>query len=139
MKRKVLCIDDENSWRMMLSMFLRLAGYECIAVKDAISSMLHSGENDLAAIILDVNLPGENAGDLLKSLKEANPGVPIILYTGLDETAPETKSLLDGGAHQYLRKGNLQDLVQCVRVVAGHGSNASQKPPMLQTSTWQIV
>jgi DNA-binding response OmpR family regulator len=139
MKRKVLCIDDENSWRMMVSMFLKLAGYECIAVKDAINSMLYSSEDDLAAIVMDVNLPGENTGALLKSLKDANPGVPIILYSGLDETAPEIKRLLVAGANQHLRKGNLQDLVQCVRVVADRSSDRVEKPAMLQTSAWQIV
>jgi len=139
MKRKVLFIDDENSWRTMVSMFLRLAGYECLTAKDAIGSMLYSGEDDLAAIILDVNLGSENTNDLLKSLKEANPGVPVVLYTGLENTDPSIKRLLEEGANEYLRKGNLQDLVQCVRVVAGHSANRLQKPPMLQTSAWQVV
>jgi hypothetical protein len=51
----------------------------------------------------------------MQLLKFCHPGVPVIVYTGLDEQDESVQRMLKQGARQYLRKGKLGDLCDAVR------------------------
>jgi DNA-binding response OmpR family regulator len=70
-------------------------------------------------IILDLNLGGENGLVVMKLLKEKHPGVPILLYTGMEHDEAAVKAMLRDGAHQYLRKTTMGDMLKAVRSAMG--------------------
>src|SRR5437868_1047800 len=82
MGKKILFIDDDQSWHVMVTTWLQDAGYEVLTATDATEAMgLTEG---VALIILDLNLAGENGVMLMKFLKQNDPELPIILYTGME-------------------------------------------------------
>ena len=56
-----------------------------LTARDVAETFQRSQKTHLDAIILDVNLAGENSVLLMELLKQSHPGVPIIIYTGLDD------------------------------------------------------
>jgi CheY-like chemotaxis protein len=64
-----------------------------------------------ALILLDLDLGGENGLMLMKFMKMAHPEVPVVLFTGLQHDDQFVQRMLQQGAHQYLRKGNLEELI----------------------------
>jgi len=119
MGKKILFVDDEPEWRLIPGIALTDAGYEVITAKDVFETGLQTYGVKLDLIILDVNLGRENAPGLMRLLKEGHPGVPIILYTGLDETNPVVQSMMKDGAYGYLRKSSMHDLLDGVGKVIG--------------------
>jgi DNA-binding response OmpR family regulator len=69
----------------------------------------------LGLIILDMDLAGEDGLSLMHYLRRNHPGVPVVIYTGLEHDEEAIKNILRHGATQYVRKGTLEELVQAVR------------------------
>jgi DNA-binding NtrC family response regulator len=115
MSKKILFVDDEPEWRLIPGTALREAGYEMIIAKDVFETGLQTYGVKLDLIILDVNLGSENAPGLMRLLKEGHPGVPILLYSGLEQEDPAVQTMMKEGALRYLRKGPVKDLLDGVR------------------------
>jgi len=115
MSKKILFVDDEPEWRLIPGTALREAGYEMIIAKDVFETGLQTYGVKLDLIILDVNLGSENAPGLMRLLKEGHPGVPILLYSGLEQEDPAVQTMMKEGALRYLRKGPVRALLDGVR------------------------
>jgi DNA-binding NtrC family response regulator len=115
MSKRILFVDDEPEWRLIPSRALREAGYDVIIAKNVFETGLQTYGVKLDLIILDVNLGTENAPGLMRLLKEGHPGVPILLYSGFEQNDPAVQTMIKEGAHRYLRKGPMQDLLDGVR------------------------
>ena len=115
MGKKILFVDDDTSWHVVVTTWLQDAGYEVLTAADATEAMgLTEG---VSLIILDVNLAGENGIMLMKFLKQNDPELPIILYTGMEHDGEAIMALLAEGAHSYVRKGSQHELVQAVDLI----------------------
>jgi DNA-binding NtrC family response regulator len=113
--KRILFIDDDLDWHLIVSDYLEDSGYEVVTAKDASQAMAAAGGPSLDLIILDLDLAGEDGAALLKPLKERQPKARVIIYTGLGHDAAEIKALLKQGAHSYLRKGTMEELLDGVR------------------------
>src|SRR5438132_6234667 len=116
-KKRVLFVDDEGDWRFVAGTVLQDAGFEVLTAKDATEALRRMETVKLDGIILDVNLGGENGLLLMELLKQKHPGVPILIYTGLDHDAEAIQTMLKQGARQYLRKGSMAELCNTLRAM----------------------
>ncbi len=110
--RRILMVDDEDSVRMALARALRGAGYEVIAV-----SSVHEAKQQLATepfdlVISDLHMPIEGGLELLQSIRETDPEIPVILITG----APTTESAV--GALQLKATGYFTKPIDPPRLLA---------------------
>jgi DNA-binding NtrC family response regulator len=119
MAKRILFVDDEPAWRLIPGTALRDAGYEVITAKDVFETGLQTYGMKLDLIILDVNLGSENAPGLMRLLKESHPGVPIILYSGMEEQDAAVQTMMKEGAYGYLRKASMKDLLNGVEKAIG--------------------
>ncbi|SPE53196.1 hypothetical protein SBV1_1680011 [Verrucomicrobia bacterium] len=115
MQKKILFVDDENDWRAVAELYLKDSGYEVVTARDGSEALKQAEGTNLDLIILDLNLAGENGLMLMKFLKKNQPEVPIVLYTGMEHDEKAIKDMLKQGAHQYVRKGMLGDLLKVVQ------------------------
>ena len=115
MGKKILFVDDEGDWRFIPSLYLKDAGYEVLTAKSSTEALSCSQGVDLSLIILDLNLAGEDGVTLMKLLKRNHPQVPIILYTGQEHDERAVQAMIQQGAHQYLRKGTMGELLKAVQ------------------------
>lgn len=114
MEPKVLFIDDDQDWRKAASLALEGAGYGVITAKDASEAMEQGDGCKLGLIVLDLNLAGESGLTLMKYLRHNYPGVPILLFTGLEHDDSTVRAMLDEGSDQYMRKSGVEELVVTV-------------------------
>jgi DNA-binding response OmpR family regulator len=115
MSKKILFVDDDKDWRSVVSTTLKGVGHDVLTARDATEAMAQAEGTDLGLIILDLDLAGESGLLLMKFLRKNHPGVPVVLYTGLDHDEETVKHMLMQGAHQYLKKGKMEELVAAVR------------------------
>ncbi len=115
MEKKILFVEDEPDWRLIVTEGLKAVGHEVVAAKDASEALELSAGVPLGLIILDLNLAGEDGLILMRFLRVNFPGVPILIYTGQEHDEETVKKMLTQGAAQYVRKGPMEDLVRAVR------------------------
>lgn len=103
-KHSILVVDDEPAICNMLSMLLIGHGYavDCAESAAAAIQRLKKGRVDL--VILDVILPDGDGVHLAKLIKEMDPALPILLFSGLEQDAQLQTQAKQVGAIAYVRK-----------------------------------
>jgi DNA-binding NtrC family response regulator len=79
---KVLIVDDEADFASALSERLRLRNCDSQAVfraEDALS-IINSGSYEV--VLLDFDMPGINGIEVLKTIKQIDPTIEVIMLTG---------------------------------------------------------
>ncbi|HVU99936.1 MAG TPA: response regulator transcription factor [Verrucomicrobiae bacterium] len=116
-KKRVLFVDDEGDWRFVAGSCLEDAGFEVFTAKDAAEALKRMEALTLDAIVLDLNLAGENGLLLMELLKLKHPGVPILIYTGQELDKNEIQNVLNQGAARHLKKGSMADLCSTLKAM----------------------
>jgi len=101
--KKLLLIDDDKIILNILTNIVEHEGYESLkaqSAEDAIE-LMKSSKVDL--IISDIVLPQMNGLELLVSIKENNPNIPVILITGHSGKYQE-KDVMSAGADGFITK-----------------------------------
>lgn len=100
---KILLIDDEAEFVSTLAERLEIRGMRTAVALDGDAGMRMVASERPQVVILDVMMPGIKGLDVLKSIREAHPGVQVILLTGQSST----KDGMEGmrlGAFDYMTK-----------------------------------
>ena len=100
--KRIMIIEDETILRDELSVLLKNAGYEPIAVTDYsnVSEQMKSANSDL--ILLDINLPNVNGETLLQDFRKSSD-TPVIMLTSRTTEIDEVLSM-SYGADDYITK-----------------------------------
>jgi len=99
----MLLVDDEEELRSTLQETLELSNYHVMTASNATRAKdaMENGKFDVA--ILDIRLPDGSGLDLLKSFKESDPEMGIILITGYSEVDSAVQAI-ELGADDFLKK-----------------------------------
>ncbi len=83
----VLLVDEEGPLLEAMAAMLRLAGCDTRLATTGHDALAICGRpfNRLAAVILELRLPGEDPAALVSALRAHRPELPIILMSGLSE------------------------------------------------------
>ena len=96
MKRKedwtLLLIDKDDEARQSLSAFLEDAGYGVLTVADGESGIELCREESPQIIITEIELPGIDGIEVLKSIKEAYPSKEVIVNSAYNEIETALRS-----------------------------------------------
>ena len=90
----VLVVDDDPSVRSSLARLIQAAGLRVLTF-DRPSALLASAiPTDNACMVVDINLPEMNGGELCSALTASGRGLPAVLITGRNDFA--TQRLIEG-------------------------------------------
>ncbi len=100
---KVLLVDDDPTFCLMLKTFLSNKGYEVKEYFSANNGLRALREEQFDIILTDYRLPDKDGIELLKEAKAFNQSLPVILMTRYTDirTAVNAMKL---GAHEYVAK-----------------------------------
>jgi CheY-like chemotaxis protein len=113
----VLLADDNDDIRELLQEFLEGAGYAVIAAADGQEAIDHLAASGIDLIIADINMPRRTGLEVLRTVREQLPEVPVIMLSGQgsgDAAGDEAYRL---GARLCLSKP-LRDIHTLPRIVA---------------------
>lgn len=104
-EKTVVVVDDDASMREYLSETLVSGGYDCRTFPTGAAALgwLATGEEPVDLLLSDINMPGMNGLDLLRTVKMVAPELPFILVSGTCDL-PIARGALRAGATDYLLK-----------------------------------
>ncbi len=101
--RKVLIVDDEYLIRYSLQRLIEREGFSVITADSGLQALQQFEQEKPDIVILDIRLPDANGLNLLKTIKEINPSVTVVMVTA----CPDIQSSVEAmkmGAFDYLDK-----------------------------------
>ncbi|MDA9111536.1 response regulator transcription factor [Flavicella sp.] len=102
-KKRILLVEDDPNFGIVLKDYLSLSNYSVILAKDGVEGLIEFKNNDFDLCILDVMMPRKDGFTLAQDIRKSNKEIPIIFLTA--KTMKE--DVLRGyqvGADDYLNK-----------------------------------
>ena len=137
----LLLIDDEESFRKLISKELERSGYRVTQAGTLGEARPLLAKQAFHLVLLDVRLPDGNGLDLLGEIKEAAPGTGVIMLTAFG-TIEEAIRAMKLGAIDFLAKPCKLAELEAVLEKAVQGQNLVRSNTALehevqrQVSTW---
>ncbi|MEM0515315.1 sigma-54 dependent transcriptional regulator [Pseudoalteromonas sp. YIC-827] len=103
MSNYVLVVEDDPGLREALTDTLMLAGIPCIAADSGEQAIMMLKEQAVAMVVSDVQMPGINGIELLKSIKLNYPDLPVLMMTAY-ATIDDAVEAMRLGAIDYMAK-----------------------------------
>jgi two-component system nitrogen regulation response regulator GlnG len=123
-------VDDERSIRWVLEKALTQNGWavECFESAEQLLEQLHVSTPQ--AVITDIRMPGTDGLELLNTLKDSHPGLPVIVMTAHSDLDSAVTSI-QGGAFEYLPKPfEVDEAIAVVgRALAQTQQTMTEEPP----------
>ena len=119
----ILIVDDDNAVRMSLSLALKRAGYDPVAVGNEDDALAAVRDERLRLAVLDMNLTLSTTGQqgiaTLRKFRILRPDMPVIMITGLG-TIPLAVEAMNLGAADFITKpwSNAELLAKIKKIIA---------------------
>ena len=101
MSKRVVIIDDEQNLVDLMELQLQDAGYETVCFLDAKQALTYILDNQVDAIVSDMQMPGGSGLELIRQVKESKPNLPTVVISGF---AAQQHDIKGSGVSRLLQK-----------------------------------
>ena len=130
-RTRVLCVDDDEDSRVMLSALLKLALIEAKAVGTATQALSVIQAEHFDLYMLDSYLPDLDGFELCRRMRDFDPHTPILFFSGAAYEADKKRGI-EAGANAYVVKPNLDDLFENIVQLVSHAESAAAQGILTQ-------
>jgi len=131
---RVWLVDDDASIRWVLERALRNAGMAPRLFESAESALATLGTDTPDVLMTDIRMSGKSGLELLRTVHERNPGLPVIVMTAHSDLGSAV-SAYESGAFEYLAKPfDVDQAVDLVRRAAQVNERPAESAPAVQMS-----
>jgi DNA-binding NtrC family response regulator len=95
-KLRILLIDDEVDFLVLMQTRISSWGYEFIQAKDGRSGLAQFKQERPDVVVLDYKMPDMHGLDVLKEIRQLDKAVPVVMFTAY----PEIKLIQEAEALQ---------------------------------------
>ena len=103
MAKTVLVVDDSATVRKLIIYTLGPDNYNCLEASDGVDALEKMARNPVDLIIADLNMPKMDGLELVRTIREKNKDIPVIMLTTQGDQKSKKKGF-DAGANVYLIK-----------------------------------
>lgn len=79
---RVLLIDDDDTVRSAMARAVALGGHEVLQARDGRQAIREAEGRELDLVITDINMPEMDGIEVILTLAERRPGLPVIAVSG---------------------------------------------------------
>jgi two-component system OmpR family response regulator len=130
---RVLVVDDESTLAELLSMALRLEGWEIRTAADGFAAVQTASGFQPDAVVLDMMLPDMNGLEVLGRLRAQSPEIPVLFLTAKDAVEDRIAGLTAGGDDYVTKPFSLEEVVARLRGLLRRTSLAARANDSLLT------
>jgi DNA-binding NtrC family response regulator len=119
----ILIVDDDYSVTASLGLLLKQKGFTTVSAATPETALATAARPDVDLVLQDMNFSRETSGaeglDLLRRLRSARPGLPVILITAWGSIALAVEGMKAGAADFITKPWSNEQVHQAVRTALG--------------------
>ena len=124
---RVLVVDDEQMLTDLLSMALRMEGWDVRAAASGFQALQSARDFDPDVMVLDIMMPDLDGMAVLHRLRQSGNDVPVLFLTAKDSVGDRVAGLTAGGDDYVTKPFSLEEVVARLR---GLMRRAGGRPPL---------
>ncbi len=114
---KILVVDDDTTFLLMLKSFLEKKGYSAVTESNAEKGLQALKQSSFDLILSDYRMPGMDGIEMLSTINDMNINTPLILITSYGDIKLAVKAMKLGAADYLTKPVNPEELIALVRSV----------------------
>ncbi|WP_016777182.1 sigma-54-dependent transcriptional regulator [Anaerophaga thermohalophila] len=125
MKKKVLIIDDDTSFGLMVSGYLKKNDMETTLVGSFSKARTVISKEDYDLILSDYRLPDGNGLEVLRYAKNKSFFVPVVLITAYSDIRVAVNAIKEGACEYITKPVNARELIHVIQGALKSGDHRS--------------
>src|SRR5215813_13491972 len=114
---RVIVVEDEPAIRRGVRDALRASGYDVVEAGDGDRGLAEALRPDSDLVLLDLLLPRRDGLDVLREVRAARPGVPVIILTARGGEDDRVRGLKMGADDYVVKPFSARELLARVEAV----------------------
>jgi two-component system OmpR family response regulator len=131
---RILVVDDEQMLTDLLSMALRMEGWDVKAAGSGFQALQVARDFEPDAMVLDIMMPDLDGMSVLQRLRHSGNDVPVLFLTAKDAVGDRVAGLTAGGDDYVTKPFSLEEVVARLRALMRRAgtARASEAEPILR-------
>jgi two-component system, OmpR family, response regulator len=125
---RILVVDDEPNLAELLSMALRLEGWQISTAHSGSQAVTRAKRERPDAVVLDIMLPDFDGLEVLRRIRSQLPHVPVLFLTAKDSVEDRIAGLTAGGDDYVTKPFSLEEVVARLRALLRRAGAGSTRP-----------
>ena len=133
---RVAVVDDEQMLTDLLSMALRMEGWEVKTAASGFEALTLARDFEPDAMVLDIMMPDLDGMAVLQRLRQSGNDVPVLFLTAKDAVGDRVAGLTAGGDDYVTKPFSLEEVVARLRALMRRSGTAlsSEAEPILRVA-----
>ncbi|WP_040164847.1 response regulator transcription factor [Microbacterium gorillae] len=133
---RVAVVDDEQMLTDLLSMALRMEGWDVKAAASGFEALTLARDFTPDAMVLDIMMPDLDGMAVLQRLRQAGNDVPVLFLTAKDAVGDRVAGLTAGGDDYVTKPFSLEEVVARLRALMRRSGTAlsAEEEPILRVA-----
>ena len=129
---KILVVDDNPTFQLIIGRCLAAAGYCEIEDRDGVGVTDLVQSEKAALVLLDLDMPNCDGWETLADLRQHGSRVPVLMLTGSGEVSQRIKGLLEGADDFVSKVCDLGELLARVHALLRRAGVVAAQPRWLR-------
>lgn len=118
-----LIVDDEPEVLRFLETVLTRAGWRTDTARDGVEAVLKVMRGRYDAVLMDIRMPKLDGTDALRIIREFEPDLPVVMFTGHASAAQRYEAVRHGASSCLLKPVKADVLVESLKAALLNLSN----------------
>ena len=124
---KILVVEDDKNLRKLITTYLKKNEYITYEATNGLEALDIMDTNYIDLIISDIMMKEMDGYELIKSLRDANYTIPILLVTAKSTIADKKEGFLLGADDYMVKPINMEELLLRVKVLLRRANAANEQ------------
>ena len=118
-KKKILLVDDEVDFKIMLTMRLRANDYDVVTAANGTEALEQVKKEKPDGVLLDIMMPEIDGLTVLKKIREMDQKLPVFMITSFSNEARFVQANALNATGYIVKTSDLKEEVKKIKTIIG--------------------
>ncbi|MCK6528259.1 response regulator [Myxococcota bacterium] len=138
----VLVVDDDDTFRERLVRAFRDRGFEARGAGGGAAALASARSDSPEWAVVDLRMPDASGLDVVRGLKEVDPGTRVVVLTGYGSIATAVEAIRLGATHYLTKPADVDDILAAFAradLPPGEAPPPAEVVPSLARAEWEHI